>query len=69
MYHGYVLSEQSDEYIPGMLRAFIEILGPFEGQVAYDDVIHIASDDYYYCKLVRRFFLFGVDSQSNTFPV
>ena len=61
MYHGYVLSEQSDDYIPGMLASLKEILGGPEGRMAYDDIIYIASDDYRHCKTIRRFFLFGTD--------
>lgn len=61
LYHGYVLSEQSDESIPDMLATLKQILGSYDGEDAYRYVVYIASSDCGYCSRLRRFFLFGDD--------
>ena len=61
LYYGYVLSEQSDDFIPDMTTPLRELLGYKDGCEAYRQVVHIASSSCEHCSRLRRFFLFGED--------
>jgi hypothetical protein len=61
LYYGYVLSEQTDEFIPDMLKTLREVLGDEDGAQAYKQVIRIASSECARCSKLRKFFLFGVN--------
>ena len=61
LYYGYVLSEQSDDFIPDMSVLLRELLGYEDGKKAYDYVVHIAGSNCHDCSRLRKFFLFGKD--------
>lgn len=59
LYSGYVLAEQSDDFIPDMLIVLQRVLGDKKGKEAFSHIIYIASSECENCSKLRQFFLFG----------
>jgi len=61
LYSGYVLAEQSDDFIPDMTVVLSRVLGRKQAKEAYKHIIRIASSECKSCSKLRQFFLFGKD--------
>lgn len=61
LYSGYVLAEQTDDFIPDMTVVLNQVLGSKQAKEAYKHIIRIASSECKSCSKLRQFFLFGKD--------